>query len=447
MSDIDDKQLQMNALQALLDPAYREAGLDAPLSAPNDQPPIPLRAQPSEDDDSASSTPEPVAPKVAAPPTSPASSTPSLDDEIANALPAQPSAQQPSVMDYLKQKYFGAGLSDDAIKAAQQKANDQIDSTRPWQFLAGFGNAIAGRDSSDTDKYFAQQRANILDQNVGTLQRQKAGVMQDLQANNAFQQSDNEQQKNDPTSKQSQLVQGMVAKLYPGKFTPEQLGSLTAANADSIYKPLELDEKMKENSANMAMKNEIMKQGQQDRKDRKSGEAYTQMRKDMESFRGNAGARQASLDVLASQKALKLVEGKDPNKLSTQDLQLLADEMGKIATGGIPGEHGVQALLPNNLQTKFAEMKNFLLSKPSDAQAGEYIKKNMSYLKDMQGVAGKTLNDYRGNIAKGYRNRVSPEDYAEAQKDYGLDQPSTPEAAPTDHASGAAAELAKRGVK
>ena len=148
--------------------------------------------------------------------------------------------------------------------------------------------------------------------------------------------------------------------------------------------------------------------------------AYTAMRHDLESFRGNQAAQQAALKIQNADTALAIVKNKDPNTLSTQDLNLLANEMGKLASGGVPGEHGVQAMMPNNLQTKYAEMQSFLLSKPSDAQAGEYIKRNMAYLDEMKQVAQSTLGNYRANIAKGYKNRVKPEDYASASTDYGF---------------------------
>jgi hypothetical protein len=148
--------------------------------------------------------------------------------------------------------------------------------------------------------------------------------------------------------------------------------------------------------------------------------AYTTMRHDLESFRGNQAAQQAALKIQNADTALAIVKNKDPNTLSTQDLNLLANEMGKLASGGVPGEHGVQAMMPNNLQTKLAEMQSFISSKPTDAQAGEYIKRNMAYLDEMKQVAQGTLNSYRSNIAKGYKNRVKPEDYASAATDYGF---------------------------
>ena|SRR6478672_4717873 len=172
-----------------------------------------------------------------------------------------------------------------------------------------------------------------------------------------------------------------------------------------------------ENSANRAA---LLQMNQSTKANTEQDKAYTQMRHDLESFRGNSSAQQAALKIQNADTALAIVKGKDPNTLTTQDLNLLANEMGKLASGGVPGEHGVQAMMPNNLQTKYAEMMSFLSSKPTDAQAGEYIKRNLSYLDEMKQVAQGTLNSYRANIAKGYKNRVKPEDYEAAATDYGF---------------------------
>lgn len=137
------------------------------------------------------------------------------------------------------------------------------------------------------------------------------------------------------------------------------------------------------------------------------------MHKDSNSFKGNAGAQQASRDVLNTKKALDNIEGRDPNTLTTQDLRLLATAMAKIESGGVGGEHGTTALMPDNLKTKFAEMQNFLSSSPTDAQAGDYVRKNMEYLKKMQGTAQKTVNDARRTAVRGWKGRASDQDYDE----------------------------------
>lgn len=232
---------------------------------------------------------------------------------------------------------------------------------------------------------------------------------------------------NDPDSPKSKAIQSMIQKLYPGKFTPEQLSKLSAADAqDVVFKPLELDEKIKEAQAN----HQMLRQDRIDKAQTKATDAqskvYTTMRKDMESFRGNQAMQQAALAVLNSDKALALVQSTP----TPQNLNLLADEMGKIATGGVPGEHGTQALLPNNLYTKVAEIKSWVTGHPnaSSADVSEYLQNNKDYINQVKSIAAKGLHDYRTNIAKGYKARVSPDQYQEASDDYGLGGARAPDA-------------------
>lgn len=152
--------------------------------------------------------------------------------------------------------------------------------------------------------------------------------------------------------------------------------------------------------------------------------AESEMRKNLETMRGNSAAQQAALDTYSANKALSLVKGKDPNSLTMQDLRMLNSEMAKIGQGGVPTEHGVQELMPNNLKSKLAELENFLNSEPTQAQMGDYVKHNMKYLEEMKDVAEDRLRDYRTNIAKGYKTRVKPEAYQMALADYGLNTPS-----------------------
>lgn len=244
-------------------------------------------------------------------------------------------------------------------------------------------------------------------------------------------------QKDDPSSPQSKAVQNMIKRLYPGKFSDEDLASITANDADSIYKPLELDEKIKERQ----QEHEDSREEKSDKAGTKTSldqaKSYTAMRKDLETFRGNQSAQQAALAVQNSDKALALVQSTP----TIQNLNLLADEMGKIATGGVPGEHGTQALLPNNLYTKVAEMKAWVTGHPNAAapDVQEYLQNNQDYINQVKQVSSQTLHSYRTNIAKGYKGRVNPDNYQEAVDDYGLGGTASP-------ASGSAAPPATSGA-
>lgn len=180
------------------------------------------------------------------------------------------------------------------------------------------------------------------------------------------------------------------------------------------------DARMQSSRDSASMRQLLAQQSRDSKISTDQDNAYQRIRKDLETFRGNSAAQQAGMDVLSAKKAIDNVEGRDPNSLTLQDLRLLNEELGKIATGGVPTEHGVQALMPSNLQTKYAEIQNFLSSKPTDAKAGEYIKHNMEYLKKMMGTSQSVIDDYRRNILKGAKHTLRSDDYDEAASDYRL---------------------------
>jgi hypothetical protein len=239
-----------------------------------------------------------------------------------------------------------------------------------------------------------------------------------------------EQEKNDPSSQVSKDFRD-----YAKKFGVTLPSSTSAVNAEKVmpyaFKQFEASELQKSKHEDLKYKYQELKamkdiseankaKANVGKDEEKQGKAYSELRNKLETFRGNQAAQQASKDVLSADKALQLVKNKDPNTLTTQDLALLAQEISKIAQGGVATEHGITNLMPNNLQTKAAEVQNFLFSKPTDAQAGEYIKKNMKYLDEMKNVAQGTLSTFRKNITKGYKGRISPEQEAEVMQDYSL---------------------------
>jgi hypothetical protein len=331
--------------------------------------------------------------------------------EPSAAAPAA-SPMNPILQDYLKSKQN--------LAAAQQQANRNSmlsGLARAGAFLsAGITGSNAPVNQSPFDQLDREADAPV--QNV--LSQQKVAG-QELANKQALSQAVNTASDNDPNSPQSIAKKELIKKLYPGKYDDATLASLSAAQIDtSIMKPLELDQKIQEAKQKTIDRQQDRADAAAEKDDAAKDKAYTSMRKDLESFRGNQSAQQAALKIQNADTALAIVKNKDPNSLTTQDLTLLADEMEKLATGGVATEGGVKALMPNNLQTKFAEMKNFLLSKPTDAQAGDYIRHNMQYLEEMKNVAQGTLKSYRTNLAKGYKNRVKKEDFDEAMSDYGL---------------------------
>lgn len=297
--------------------------------------------------------------------------------------------------------------SDDALKQAQSARDTQvlINQLGKSGALIAAGLAKAKPGAADS----------IFDKNID-LANNKVKDYQDRLSN----------QDSNPGSAASQAMRGIALKMgfkFGDNVSAEDIKKQIPQLTSFVNHQDQIEAMRQTKAAALLTHQDAMK----DKMEEKQNKAYSELANHLETFRGNRVAQQAAMDQYSAAKALDMVKNKDPNTLTSQDLQLLAGEMSKIATGGVPTEHGIKSLMPDNLNLKNAEMRNFLLSKPSDAQAGEYVKKNMKYLQDMVHSADGVLHDYRSNILRGYKGRVKDEQYNEAQKTYGLGQQAEPQ--------------------
>lgn len=237
-----------------------------------------------------------------------------------------------------------------------------------------------------------------------------------------------DQEKKDPNSAMSKGF-----KDYLKQFGINAQGDFSAADAEklmpSVLKSYEAEQNRQAQKENLTYKYKELKtiadikskdrqEAAEDKKDVGKDKAYTEMRNRLEAFRGNSAVQQASRDILAGKKALKLFN--NPEGVSVQDLRLGIAELAKIAQGGVPTERGQQELMPDSYAQKLAQFQNFFANKPTDAQAREYIKHNVKYLNDIVATADDTLKSFHKNIMAGYKDRIKPEKYNETLKDYGL---------------------------
>jgi hypothetical protein len=298
------------------------------------------------------------------------------------------------------------------LKAAQDRANDRQGGLAGWQLLAGLGDAVAGRPGASVGQ-FDKMRANIQDQEVGQLSQRHGAELQeqDIQRKNDMY---------DPNSRQSQVVQQTIRKLYGDKFSEDQIKTMTGADQDLILKPLELNAKLEENKSNMQMRNEMMKQGQQDRRDKAQGDSYQKATHDLNTFRGNTAVQQASSALINVKNALSLA---NKGNLSPDQLHLFAAEMGKLATNGVPGSAEIQALIPDTMKTRMAKVTSFFSNSPSDADAQAFINNNKTYLNELANNYQGVVNKYQTNIIDGYKHKLSKDDFDDLSKRYAPVEP------------------------
>lgn len=148
--------------------------------------------------------------------------------------------------------------------------------------------------------------------------------------------------------------------------------------------------------------------------------AYADYGSKIASSRQSPEVRQALLDTYNAKKALDITKGKD--FLTTQDLHGFTMELGKIAMSGVPTDHGMSSLMPNNLQTKFSELQNFITSKPTDAQSNEYFQRNKQYLENMVNSADSTIREGHAKLLRYYAPKIGPEHTKHELENQNLDE-------------------------
>lgn len=148
----------------------------------------------------------------------------------------------------------------------------------------------------------------------------------------------------------------------------------------------------------------------------KQSKAYVDANNALNNFRGNKMLQQANLNTLSAKNALDQLEGKD--FYTTQDIALFNAELGKMASNGIPGEHTMAQFEANNINRKLAEGEAFLTGKPTDAQADEYLKRNVGYLEKLQKTSQGELDKARTRILHAYTHQLNKDDFNQLLTDY-----------------------------
>lgn len=319
-----------------------------------------------------------------------------------------PPPLQPEVAAYLKQKQ-------DALAAAQSTASGN----RLIAGLARAGGTLANGygsgNSGDKAAYDAlDQDANAPVQNVLNQQKSEDQALSQGEKIAA----------DDPNSQQSKAVQTTIARLYPGKFTPDQLSKVAASQAqDVLFKPLELDEKIQSaqnlKAQALADRSQKAKQATDDRAAKTQEAAMSHTIDQLESARGNPAVQQAEKDIYASSKVNSLANlYGDPNNLNPQMVKMLVAEVGKIASGGQASEAELNYITPNTLSGKLAGVWQQLSNSPSPANAAAFIKQYQDYANSLTKDAQAVIKDKYGRIIDSRANMLGSENVDTLNKKY-----------------------------
>lgn len=318
---------------------------------------------------------------------------------------------------------YGDELDDSALKGAMA----QRDSNQLLGLLskagAQFGTAAA-RATNPANTQISDQIVANAGQPIQDVLTRRKGMDEELQRQKNLFDLATEKQKNDPNSPVSKLGQAIASHIAGKLGMNVDPTGMPISTLEHIFGPLEkyagivdANQARREKAAELALQRERL---DFDKKSENQKKATTDLRNHLETFRGNQAVQQAAKNVLAAQNALSMLPS-DPkryNDLDTRQLQVFMDEIGKIASGGVPTEHGIQAMLPNTLYSKIAQKWSQLGNKPTPAQAGAFVQQNKQYLDELMGNANQTLGHFRYNTMQGYKDRVPEYVMDDVKNDY-----------------------------
>lgn len=166
-------------------------------------------------------------------------------EPVASVPAESPSA---TVKEYIKQKYglLDPESYDSEMKKAQDESKDRKSGLGIAQFLAGAGDAIAGRSPSETAKSFQGIRDNIDKETVGNLESRRKAQLDNLSGNNMLEKMQRDKDQTDPNSSQSMSFRKIIESKFPevARAYGSDWSKVSAADQELIFKPLQLKEQM-----------------------------------------------------------------------------------------------------------------------------------------------------------------------------------------------------------
>lgn len=227
-------------------------------------------------------------------------------------------------------------------------------------------------------------------------------------------------------SEAAQALREQAKTAGDGMSAADIMAQHKLVNDSSYDKVLE----MRVKKADLQSKQEYRQGLQDDRQERATTAAtakdtaaqakvYRDTKATLETARGNPSVAQAEKDIYAADKADSLanVYG-DPNKLSSAQVNMLAAEVGKIATGGTPSMHELEGITPHTLVGSFGQAAERLTNEPSPAHAAAFVKQYQDYTKALRGDAQKVISDKYGRVIESSKKDLSDDQYNDLNTNY-----------------------------
>jgi hypothetical protein len=417
MNNDSEDEPSVESLSTKLDPEYEALSNQLQASRPSDDSDVQTDANEAED-----KAESPNVPSVA--------DLRSKMDKFTGRTPVQSRMNTADALNML------LGQKNQEISSAQKlqrHLQNMADLQRAGDVI---GSAFVPRAEMKPDEEAyrsAMMRSQQPVENIMQRQALQQKAIQDLASKQALQM---QMQSDHPDSEKSQLYRNLLkynaAKAGLKDFqVPDSLSATEAKDLMGVVANEANRHEQAEMRKVISEQNAMAKQGMASQaKEQKQNQALTQTQQMLESARGNPEVQQALKDRYAASKANALIaQNYDPNNMSPSQIHLLASEVGKIATGGVPSVAEMEALTPSTLNTKLAKVAQALTNKPSPANAGAFIKQYQTYLNDLNGNAQNVINDKFGRVIESRKNVIGDDNY-DSLKNLYLKSPKQEESKP-----------------
>lgn len=332
-----------------------------------------------------------------------------------------PSSQGKSVSDTvqaaIKNKYgYPDGMDADSLADAQSAQNQN-------QFAANFGKAInqmAGgiaRVAPPQTPVFDEMSKNA-GLPVDQLMQQRKGFQDEMTLKE-------KQEDLDPDSAKAAIWRKSLGDLASQVgLSKTDLSSMNvndlkafASGPEEFAAKLQNQKQMKEIQLESIRANKELAQSQ--KASQQQNQAMQQTTQLLESARGNPAAAQAERDLYSADKADSLMNlYGDPNKLSQQQVNLLAQEVGKMASGGSPSMHELQGISSNAVTGQMAAFAGRLENHPTAANAAAWVQQYKDYTDALKADAKKIIQDKYGRVIEGRKAQLGDDNYQALKSQY-----------------------------
>lgn len=215
----------------------------------------------------------------------------------------------------------------------------------------------------------------------------------------------------DPTSAVSKNAQTAFTAAF--KSMPEvanmDVSNFSASDLASASKNVDVIAKLNELKQAKQMQLEFQKGMLGNKQDQKMQANEVALNNRDINFRGNTAAQQAQQGILNADKALDIISKvPDPNNIPPQMVNLIAQEVSKIAAGGVGSEFGQKTVQAETLQSRWNEMMQRVNGQPTGADLGPFVNMYKNYLQGMKATNSTYMDKYyQDNLAGNMGGQIS----------------------------------------